>query len=164
MSVGSPVGVDVGCGVGGRVYSTTIVEIDTVELAVAFGDADMFTPVMLPAAETRAAVRLPLLAAEFKSDTKELVKLAALPSYPSSSLSRLSDERATTPARRISSVKYTSTSCTNPPGLATFRAYMDVTSSVLESATIILTSTFLITFCRSILNVCFVKPIRRIDD
>lgn len=163
-SVGSPVGVEVGCSVGGLVYSTTTVEVDTLELAVAFGDAVILMPVTFATAEVRAEDKLPLLAAEFKSDTKELVRFAALPSYPSSSPSRLSDERATIPAMRISKVKYTSTSFTNPLGLVTFRAFIDVTSSVLESAEIIITNVFFMAICRSSPNVFCVKPIRRIDD
>jgi hypothetical protein len=122
-SVGSPVGTKVGTGVGGLVYSTIVVDVDTDDEAVAFLLAVMFTPVMFALASTSALVRLPLAAAELMSDLKELVRFAALPLYsvarrrPSSSL-----DRATTPSRRTSSVKCTSTSVTSPAAFVMFSA------------------------------------------
>ena len=122
--LGSPVGSKVGTGVGGLVYSTTIVEVDTDEVAVAFLLAVMFTPVMFALAAASAAVRLPLEAAELRSDEKELVTLLALPSKPSSALSRRPSSfvRATTPCNFNSIVKRTSTSVTTPAALVTFSA------------------------------------------
>ena len=62
--VGSAVGTSVGTAVGGRVYSTTIVDVVTPELAVAFLLAVIFTPVTFALADTSAFVRFPLLAAD----------------------------------------------------------------------------------------------------
>ena len=57
-------GTRVGTGVGGRVYSTTSVEADTPELAVAFASAVILPIVELPPASTSAALRFPLEAAD----------------------------------------------------------------------------------------------------
>ena len=138
LGVGANVGISVGSAeaqawaprrhqgrhrVGGLVYSTIVVDVDTDDEAVAFLLAVMFTPVMFALASTSALVRLPLVAAELMSDEKELVRFAALPLYsvarrrPSSSL-----DRATTPSRRTSSVKCTSTSVTSPAAFVMFSA------------------------------------------
>ena len=124
LAVGSAVGTKVGTGVGGLVYSTTIVVVVTDELAVAFLLLVIFMPVIFALAVVSAVDRLPLDAADEMSDVNELVRLAALPLYsvvsrrPSSS----SFVRATTPSRRTSSVKCTSTSVTTPAALVMFSA------------------------------------------
>ena len=87
-SVGKLVGTDDGAAVGGRVYSTTIVEVDTDALVVAFVLAEILMPVRFELAEINVALRLPLLAAALISDVKEAVKFLTLPLYPSSVSSR----------------------------------------------------------------------------
>ena len=87
-SVGKLVGTDDGAAVGGRVYSTTIVEVDTDALVVAFVLAEILMPVIFELAEINNALRLPLLAAALISDVKEAVKFLTLPLYPSSVSSR----------------------------------------------------------------------------
>ena len=87
-SVGKLVGTDDGAAVGGRVYSTTIVEVDTDALAVAFVLAEIFMPVIFELAEINVALRLPLLAAALISAVTEAVKFLTLPLYPSSVSSR----------------------------------------------------------------------------
>jgi hypothetical protein len=119
---------------------------------------------MFALAAARAVVRFPLLAAEEISDENRLVKFAALPWYPASSFSRRSGERVMIPARRISSVKYTSTSVITPAGPVTFTALIEVISSGVLSAEIMATSTLLMTIATSFVNVLLVNPPRRIDD
>ena len=87
-SVGKLVGTDDGAAVGGRVYSTTIVEVDTDALVVAFVLAEILMPVIFELAEINAALRLPLLAAALISAVTEAVKFLTLPLYPSSVSSR----------------------------------------------------------------------------
>ena len=87
-SVGKLVGTDDGAAVGGRVYSTTIVLVDTDALAVAFVLAEILMPVIFELAETNIALRLPLLAAALISAVTEAVKFLTLPLYPSSVSSR----------------------------------------------------------------------------
>ena len=87
-SVGKLVGTDDGAAVGGRVYSTTIVEVDTDALAVAFVLAVILMPVIFELAEINVALRLPLLAAALISAVTEAVKFLTLPLYPSSVSSR----------------------------------------------------------------------------
>ena len=79
LRLGTTEGTFVGTGDGGRVYSITIVDEVIVELAVAFLLAVMFTPVIFALASLSAFVRLPLRAAEVKSNEKVLVKFATLP-------------------------------------------------------------------------------------
>ena len=77
--LGTTEGTFVGLGDGGRVYSTTLVSDVIVELSVAFLLAVMFTPVIFALASLSAFVRLPLRAAEVKSNQNVLVKFATPP-------------------------------------------------------------------------------------
>jgi hypothetical protein len=125
--LGCAVGSKVGIGVGGLVYSTTIVEVATDELAVAFLLAVIFTAVMFALAASNAFDRLPLAAAERMSKENNFVRFRALPSNPSSVLSRRpsSFERATTPCNFISILKRTSISVTIPAAFVTFSARIE---------------------------------------
>ena len=109
--MGRAVGTRVGTGVGGRVYSTTSVEADTPELAVAFASAVILPIVELPLASTSAALRFPLEAADAKSEAKLDVTLEADPPFPVPSRRRASfSVRATVTSSRKATEKYTSSS------------------------------------------------------
>ena len=127
--VGIAVGTNVGTGVGGFVYSTTITDVVTVADAVAFLLAVMLTPVMFALAAASAVDRFPLDAADEMSDRNELVRFAELPPYsvPRRRPPPPSLVRATTPSRRTSSVKCTSTLITVPAAFETFSARIDLT-------------------------------------
>jgi hypothetical protein len=103
-------GVDDGEEVGGLVYSTTMVDVDTDEPWVAFLPAVILMPVIFALAVSRAFVKLPLLAADDISAAKVLVRLATLPLYSVANRRPSLVVRVTTPSRRTSSVKCTSIS------------------------------------------------------